>query len=134
MDTSDFTVYPMVANTDYSPTSEFLSYPDSFDKAYLGDLYTKTPDHSLDTFVDCDSFFDRPVASVEYPAYNGTTSSNTSSSTNPNSYRAAFNPAPFGQLEQGFGTNYPFELSSSFEPSLPLARSTHPANIQPMRL
>ncbi|KAF2789855.1 hypothetical protein K505DRAFT_352309 [Melanomma pulvis-pyrius CBS 109.77] len=125
----------MVANTDYSPSNESFSYPDTFDKAYLADFYTTSPNHSLDTFLDCESFFDRPVSSVEFPAgLNGTTNANTSADTNANlnSYRPTFNPAPFGQLDQGFGSSFPFDLPASYEPSMPSMpispRSTNSTN------
>jgi hypothetical protein len=116
----------MVANTDYSPSNETFSYPDTFDKAYLADFYTTSPDHSLDTFIDCDSFFDRPVSSVEFTAgFNGAnTSLNANTNTNLNAYRPAFNPAPFGQLEQGFGSNFPFDMPESFEPNMPVSPRT----------
>ncbi|KAF2865394.1 hypothetical protein BDV95DRAFT_258963 [Massariosphaeria phaeospora] len=69
MDFSDLSSYPVVANTDYSPTNDAFSYTDDpFDKAYLADAYTVQPDHALSAFVDCDSFFDRPVTSIELPA------------------------------------------------------------------
>ncbi|KAF2708481.1 hypothetical protein K504DRAFT_468813 [Pleomassaria siparia CBS 279.74] len=121
---ADLSAYPMVANTDYSPTNQSFPYPDTFSKPYLTDLYATSPDHSLDTFLDCDSFFDRPVfSSIEYPAaFNGAnTSPNTSTAANMNAYRCAFNPAPFGQLEQGFGPSFPFDMPSSFESNLPMA-------------
>ncbi|KAF2659369.1 hypothetical protein K491DRAFT_591075 [Lophiostoma macrostomum CBS 122681] len=49
----------MVANTDYSPSTETFPYPDTFDRSYLADGYTSQPDYSLD------SFFDQPVSSIE---------------------------------------------------------------------
>ena len=119
MDASDFSGYPRVANTEYSPTIESYSYVDAFAKSSLGDFYTTSPDHSLDTFQDGESFFDHPFASVEFPAVaNGTANIDTSTL---NSYRTAFNPALFNQLEQGFASNFRFDLPSSFEPNLPLS-------------
>jgi hypothetical protein len=126
MDTSNLSTFPVVADTDYSPSNETFSYADTFDKAYLADFYTTPPDHSLDTFLDCDSFFDRPVSSVEFPArFNGAnTSLNTNTTTNLNAYQPPFNPAPFGQLEQGFASSFPFSMSESFVSNMPISPRT----------
>lgn len=117
MDFPDFILYPVVANTDYSPTSETFSYPEAFDKAYIADSYTTSLDHSLGSFFDCDSYFDRALSSVEVPApsfatkypavFNPTLPAATP--TNLSSDSATFNnPTPFGQLEHfpsGFNYN-----------------------------
>ncbi|XPS94752.1 hypothetical protein M3J09_004055 [Ascochyta lentis] len=44
--------YPNVANPDYSPPQEMLSYPDQFGSAYIADTYTTSPEYSLDSFFD----------------------------------------------------------------------------------
>lgn len=59
--------YPIVASSDCSPAHEAFSCPDAFDKAYLADLYTTTPDSLLDDWVNCD-FFDRPLNNVDLTA------------------------------------------------------------------
>ncbi|KAH8706889.1 hypothetical protein GQ44DRAFT_777710 [Phaeosphaeriaceae sp. PMI808] len=103
----DLSAYPMVANTDYSPTNESFSWQDSFDLACLVDLYTTPPDYSLDTFFDC------PVSSVEFPAGLN--------------YRSAFHPAPpFGQLEQNFVPS--FDTASTFDPRMPTTPTTTPSS------
>jgi len=128
MDASDFSGYPRVANTEYSPTIESYNYADTFGKSYLGDFYTTSPDHSLDTFLDGESFFDRPFASVEFPAVaNGTANIDTSAV---NSYRTALNPALFNQLEQGFASSFRFDLPSSFEPISPQSSRFQDSTIQ----
>jgi hypothetical protein len=96
MDTSDLTTYPIVANTDCSPTNESLSYLDTFNKAYLADFYTTSPNHSLNIFLNSNSFLDRPVTSVEFPiVFNG---ANTSPNTM-NAFQPGFSPVPFSQLD-----------------------------------
>lgn len=103
----DLFAYPMVANTDYSPTNESFSWQDSFDLACPVDLYTTPPDYSLDTFPD-DSF-DCPVSSVSFPA--------------DLNYRSAFHPAPpFGQPEQSFAPS--FDTASTFDPRMPTTPTT----------
>ncbi|KAF2263202.1 hypothetical protein CC78DRAFT_288130 [Lojkania enalia] len=123
MDFSDFSSYPMVANPDYSPTTEELSYPDAFDKAYLGDAFTTRPDYSFESYLDTDSFFDHPVNSFEpslnYTAknptlFNSPLTNATSSSTkaaNISSWSAVNPSAPFGRLgslSEGFSTSPTF--------------------------
>lgn len=124
MDFSDMSSYPMVANPDYSPAQDSYSYPEQLDKAYIADAYTTSPDHSLSTFLDCDTFFDRPLNSVELPAgfapksqavFNATlpatglAAANMNSNTN-SAFRQSFNAAPFGQIE-------PFSSGFSFDPT-----------------
>jgi hypothetical protein len=105
-DLSDLS-YPVIINADYSPTNEVSFYPDAFDRAYI-----TSPDHSLASFFDCDSYFNRPLPSVEVPAPGVSTPKNpaifnatlpaattTSAKLDP-SYSSKFNQAPFGQLEQ----------------------------------
>ncbi|KAF2256865.1 hypothetical protein BU26DRAFT_499478 [Trematosphaeria pertusa] len=130
MEYSEFTSYPVVASTDYSPTNEAFSYPEAFDKAYIADSYTTSPDHSLASFFDCDSYFDRPVSSVEGPApgvfapknpavFNATLPAATSTPAHLNSsYSSSFNSAPFGRLEQ-FPSGFAFDTASNaFESSV----------------
>ncbi|OAL56435.1 hypothetical protein IQ07DRAFT_593958 [Pyrenochaeta sp. DS3sAY3a] len=124
----NFSGYPKVANIDFSPPQNMLSYPDQYDQAYLGDAYSSNPDYSINNFLDTDSFFDRPLTSVEmsqsFPpksqtAFNPTLPATGISASNSNpAFRPTFNPAPFGQLEQypaGFSLN-PSSLNSSNEP------------------
>lgn len=56
----NYSGYPKVANLDYSPPQEMLSYPgDEFGSAHLADTYTTSPEYSLD------SFFDQALTSVD---------------------------------------------------------------------
>ncbi|KAH7392580.1 hypothetical protein BKA66DRAFT_411892, partial [Pyrenochaeta sp. MPI-SDFR-AT-0127] len=112
----DFSGYPKVVNFDYSPPEDIMAYPDQIDKSYIGDAYTTNPDYSLNSFLDSDSFFDRPLTSVEatsgFPSksqgfFSPTLPATGISNTNSNpAFRQTFNPGPFGQLDQ-----YPSELS-----------------------
>ncbi|PSN61298.1 hypothetical protein BS50DRAFT_157774 [Corynespora cassiicola Philippines] len=143
MDFSDLSSYPLVANTDYSPTLDSFSYPETLDKAYLADAYTTSPDHSLTSFLDCESLFDRPVASVELPAgfspgpkssavFNSSLPAAASASANLNSssYRPSpYNPTPFGQLEQFPQGGFSFDAvrPGSFEISPQTVHSPTPS-------
>lgn len=121
MDFSDYTSYPVVAG-DYSPTNETY---------YLADSYTHSPDHSLAKFCDCESYFDRPLSSVEGPAPGAFPSKNpaifnttlpaavaTSAQLNSSYHNSALGSAPFGQLEQ-FPSGFAFDsTSNAFESSV----------------
>ncbi|KAJ4333343.1 hypothetical protein N0V95_009453 [Ascochyta clinopodiicola] len=130
--------YPNVANPDYSPPQEMLSYPDQFGSAYLGDQYTTSPEYSLD------SFFDQALASTDMsPAFppkeqgpfNTTfgTDGVTTSSNPASSYSTSRHPsdaAPFGKLEQlSFGfcfdpiSTEPFE-TACFSPNTHISSRT----------
>ncbi|KAF2470682.1 uncharacterized protein BDR25DRAFT_164996, partial [Lindgomyces ingoldianus] len=128
-------------NTNYSPTNEVFSYPDAFDKAYLADSYTSRPDYSLDEFLNCDSFFDRPVNSVELPAgfvpknnavFNATLPAAASASATANMTQwPTVNPAPFGRLgnyNEAFTNGIPFGAitADAFESSCPSPRNSSP--------
>lgn len=63
-----YSSYPRIVNPDYSPPQDIMSYQEPFDKDYLADSYTTSPDYSLSTFFDTDSFFDRPLANGETSA------------------------------------------------------------------
>lgn len=112
------------------PTNEVFSYPDALDKAYLADSYTISPDHSLTSFFDCDSYLNRPLSSLEAPALsafgpknpavsNATLPAATTTRANLNSsYSPTFNPAPFSQLER-FPSGFSFDAgSNAFESSV----------------
>lgn len=114
----DFSGYPKVVNLDYSPSEDIMAYPDPFDKSYLGDAYTTNPDYSLNSFLDTESFFDRPLTSVETTSSFSSKSNGFFSPTLPATgiattknnpaFRPTFNPTPFGQGEQypsGFSLN-----------------------------
>ncbi|KAJ4311025.1 hypothetical protein N0V94_008151 [Neodidymelliopsis sp. IMI 364377] len=130
--------YPNVANADYSPSQEMLSYPDQFGSAYLADTYTTSPDYSLDSFfdqaltsVDMSSAFpskDQGTFNPIVPATGISASSNTASSyTNS---RHPSDAAPFGKLEQlSFGFSFdpiptePFE-TACFSPNTHVSSRT----------
>lgn len=111
MDVSDLSPYPMVANTDCSPTNVYFSYPGAFE-ACLTDSYTTQPINSL----ELPAAFVRKypaVASIKLPA------------ANLSSYRPTFNHAPFNHLER-FAMGFPFNpiTNDSFD-SEPCSVSPH---------
>lgn len=111
MDFSDFIPYPMVANTDDNHADEAFSYRDTFDKAYLADSYSTSPDHSPAGFFDYDSYFDRSLSSVGVPTplafapkhaaiVNAALPTATTTPVDlSSSYSPMFDAAAFGQLE-----------------------------------
>lgn len=130
--------YPNVANPDYSPPQEMLSYPDQFGSAYMGDAYTTSPDYALD------SFFDQALTSVDMPSafsakeqaqYNPTvpTTGVAATSNTTSSYSTSRHPSdavPFGKLEHlSFGLSFdpistePFE-TACFSPNTHISSGT----------
>jgi hypothetical protein len=112
MDFSELSSYPMVANTDYSPTNEAFSYDSTLDKAYIGDSYSTQPDYSLDSFFDC------PVSSIEQSSLNSTS----------NSYQpTTFQPTnTFGTLDQ-FSTSNSLSFDELTNDSFPQDASPTPS-------
>lgn len=126
--------YPNVANPDYSPPQEMLSYPDQFGSAYLADTYTTSPEYSLDSFFDqaltagdMSSAFSKDQSQFNPPQLpNGISTSSTDPSHRTSSYSTSRHPsdaAPFGKLEQlSFGFSFdprsiePFE-TACFSPN-----------------
>lgn len=123
--------YPSVANPDYSPPQEMLSYPDQFGSAYLADTYTTSPEYSLDSFFDqalTSADMSPAFPSKEQGPFNTTlpTTGITASSNTASSYSTSRHPsdaAPFGKLEQlSFGFSFdpiptePFE-TACFSPN-----------------
>lgn len=107
----DLSIHSIVANIDYSPTSESLSQ-DLFGQAYYADLYATLPDQSLDTFFDDtldDSYFGCSVSSIEFPVGLD--------------YPSAFQPAPrYDQLELNFASSV--DTASILEPNVPVTSTT----------
>lgn len=133
--------YPNVANPDYSPPQEMLSYPDQFGGAYLADNYTTSPEYSLDSFfdqalgpADMSSVFpkDQGQFNPSLPA-TGISASSTTTSNRTSSYTTSRHPsdaAPFGKLEQlSFGFSFdplstePFE-TACFSPNTHVSSRT----------
>lgn len=124
MDYSNRNSYPLVANTDYSPTNDAFTYPDNMDKAYIADSYTSRPDYTFDSFFDADAFFERPVSSIEanyaqkdQPLFN-TTLPTATSNTNLNSW-SNIDSAPYnraGNANTAFSNDVTFS-PNSFEAS-----------------
>lgn len=119
--------YPNVANPDYSPPQEMLSYPDQFGGAYLADSYTTSPEYSLDSFfeqalgpTDMSSAFpkDQGQYNPTLPA-TGIPASSTTPSNRTSSYSTSRHPsdaAPFGKLEQlSFGFSFDPLSTEPFE-------------------
>ncbi|KAF9698605.1 hypothetical protein EKO04_003388 [Ascochyta lentis] len=130
--------YPNVANPDYSPPQEMLSYPDQFGSAYIADTYTTSPEYSLDSFfdqalttVDMSSAFppkEQGPFNPTLPATGIAASSNTASSYSTS--RHPSDAAPFGKLEQlSFGFSFdpistePFE-TACFSPNTHISSRT----------
>ncbi|KAF1831560.1 hypothetical protein BDW02DRAFT_45236 [Decorospora gaudefroyi] len=128
-----FSGSPKANKDDCSPALETMPYTTYLDNPYFADVYSQTPDYALNTFFDSESFFERPLTSVETASgmpskpqamFNPTlpaTGISASSSTQP-SLTQAFNPMPFGQLEQyPFGTLDPTPIqpieSNGFSPT-----------------
>ncbi|KAJ4985378.1 helix-loop-helix DNA-binding domain-containing protein [Stagonosporopsis vannaccii] len=119
--------YPNVANPDYSPPQEMLSYTDQFGSAYLADSYTTSPEYSLD------SFFDQALGPADMsPAFpkdqgqfnpslpaTGISASSTTPSNRTSSYSTSRHPsdaAPFGKLGQlSFGFSFDPLSTEPFE-------------------
>lgn len=112
--------YPNVANPDYSPTQEMLSYPDQFGPAYIADSYTTSPDYSLETFFDQATFapvdmqptFTRDQGQYTALPASGIPTTNNTPSNRTSSYSTSRHPsdaAPLGKLEQ-------FSFGFSFDP------------------
>lgn len=127
MDFPEPSSYPIVVNTDYSPTTEVFPYPDIMDKAYLADGYTTQPDYSLDSFFDC------PVTSIEQPVTNFASTSSKRQSLFDNtlpatssSYQTSFCPSSYGTVEQFVPTS-----NFSFEPTTADTFDTSPINASP---
>jgi hypothetical protein len=96
-----------------------MPYSNYFDNPYLNDAYLETPDYSMNTFFDADSFFNQSLnmessAPKAQPTFNPTlpaTGIAASSSTQPISGQM-FNPAPFGKMAQYTG-GFPFDSTQS---------------------
>ncbi|KAF2830168.1 hypothetical protein CC86DRAFT_285937 [Ophiobolus disseminans] len=105
-----------MVNSDYSPSQAILAYPDSFET----DDYTTSPNCSLSTYFDSDSFFDRPLTSIEmiptgFPSkpspFKPTLSATGISATESQpEFQQAYYQAPFGQLD-------PFASGFSLDPA-----------------
>ncbi|KAF2624198.1 hypothetical protein BU25DRAFT_163155 [Macroventuria anomochaeta] len=138
----NYSGYPKVANLDYSPPQEMLSYPgDEFGSAHLADTYTTSPEYSLDSFfdqaltsVDMSSAFpkDQGQFNPTLPA-TGISASSTTPSNRTSIYSTSRHPsdaAPFGKLEQlSFGFSFdpistePFE-TACFSPNTHISSRT----------
>ncbi|CAO2650939.1 Nn.00g092360.m01.CDS01 [Neocucurbitaria sp. VM-36] len=121
----NYSAYPRIADYNYSPPQDIMSYQDQFDRSYIGNAYTTSPTYSSNTFFDSDPFFDRPLTSVEMQSgfppksqgfSNPTLPATGISTTNGTQvFRQPFNPASLGSLEQypsGFSLN-PTSLESN---------------------
>ncbi|KAF2994965.1 hypothetical protein E8E13_003107 [Curvularia kusanoi] len=112
--------YPNVANQDYSPSQEMLSYPDQLGNTYIPDNYTTSPEFSLDSFFDQAAYPPADMATAfpknqgqytTYPSSGAPTTDNTPSNRT-SSYSNSRHPsdaAPLGKLE-----HFPFGFS--FDP------------------
>ncbi|KAF3048088.1 hypothetical protein E8E12_010185 [Didymella heteroderae] len=119
--------YPNVANPDYSPPQEMLSYPEPFGSAYLADTYTTSPEYSLDSFFDqaltsgdMSSAFPKDQGQFNHPQLpTGVATSSTDPSNRTSSYSTSRHPsdaAPFGKLEQlSFGFSFDPTSTEPFE-------------------
>ncbi|KAF2732021.1 hypothetical protein EJ04DRAFT_344704 [Polyplosphaeria fusca] len=65
MDFSQTPTYPTYNPLNTSPGNECFLQPDVFDKAYLADGWTSSPDWKTETFFDSEFSFDQPVNSIE---------------------------------------------------------------------
>jgi hypothetical protein len=63
--TMPLTNYPRVFLEPYSPTQGIFANQEPFEKTYLTDAYAMSPDDSLSTFFDADSFFNQALATSE---------------------------------------------------------------------
>lgn len=128
MNLSDPNSCPLATYIDYSFT-ETLSYPHAFDKAYIADYYTTSPDHSPAGYHNYDSDFDQILSSAEAPApgtftrnepavFNATLlGATTAPAILKPPHSPTFNPSPFGRREQ-FPSGFFFDTdSSTFESS-----------------
>ncbi|KAF3052767.1 hypothetical protein E8E11_011190 [Didymella keratinophila] len=123
----NFPDYPNVANPDYSPPQEMLSYPDQFGSAYLADTYTTSPEYSLDSFFDqaltsgdVSSAFPKDQSQFNPPQMpTEISTSSTDPSNRTGSYSTSRHPsdaAPFGKLEQlSFGFSFDPTSTEPFE-------------------
>ncbi|KAF9737826.1 hypothetical protein PMIN06_008397 [Paraphaeosphaeria minitans] len=102
MEYIDYSPFPMLASTDCSPTTENLSYPTAFDKAFPGDPFTGT-DAPLAAF----DYFGRPVSSPT-----ATESLNATSPLAPTGppLKAPLAHHPFGQLDT-FPSSFPWDAN-----------------------
>ncbi|EAT85022.1 hypothetical protein SNOG_07556 [Parastagonospora nodorum SN15] len=57
-------------NAEYSPTQDLFGYEQPFEKTYLTDAYTMSPNDSLSTFFDTESFFDQAATTLEKKSSN----------------------------------------------------------------
>jgi hypothetical protein len=57
--------YSQVYNAEYSPTQDIFGYQDPFEKTYLTDAHAMSPNDSLSTFFDTESFFDQSSIRLE---------------------------------------------------------------------
>jgi hypothetical protein len=112
----------MVANTDYSPSTETFPYPDTFDKVYLADGYTSQSGWSLDRF------FDQPVSSIEQQPLSGFIQSSKGQSgfhpvtESPNLF---YPSAPFKNM-QPYSSNLPTFNPMDMQPTTPDQRHSSP--------
>ncbi|KAJ4297950.1 hypothetical protein N0V90_005849 [Kalmusia sp. IMI 367209] len=117
MDFTDYSSFPILASPACSPTTEAYSYP-AFDKAYIAGPYTSSSDASL---AGLDTYFDRPISSVEAPK-GFTAKSPVTPTTTAAQLKAPFNPMfdqPFGQIEP-FSSGFSFDANTaSFDFSSP---------------
>jgi hypothetical protein len=112
-------------NPDYSPPQELLSYPDQYGNAYMPDLYTVSPNYSLESFFEppftgSEAPYDLPAKTLHdafgppLPPTTTTTMTTTdvsAASSNAASLRVASqqpsDASPFGKLEHfSFGFSY----------------------------
>ncbi|KAH4174352.1 hypothetical protein HBI70_154520 [Parastagonospora nodorum] len=116
-------------NAEYSPTQDLFGYQEPFERTYLTDAYTMSPNDSLSTFFDTESFFDQAATTSEKKASNSA------------SHHPSFDPilpltSSSGVSNQYDGTLFPETASaqmelyapwSSFDPAAVNLASINPA-------
>jgi hypothetical protein len=114
-------------NPDYSPPQELLSYPDQYGNAYMPDLYSVSPNYSLESFFEppftgseapydlpaktLHDAFGPPLPPTTTTTMTMTTTDVSAASSNAASLRVASqqpsDTSPFGKLEHfSFGFSY----------------------------
>lgn len=118
-------------NAEYSPTQDLFGYQEPFERTYLTDAYTMSPNDSLSTFFDTESFFDQAATASERKVPNSASRPQsfdpilplplTSSSGVSNQYDGTLFPETTSAQVEGFA---PW---SSFDPAAVNLASINPA-------
>ncbi|KAF2688467.1 hypothetical protein K458DRAFT_414214 [Lentithecium fluviatile CBS 122367] len=120
--------------TAYSPTSEALTYPDTFEKAYLADSYTTLPDYTVNGYED-DAFFDHSTSTVDQNYWSLSQSLASRDYKSDSTLRASTAPGPIITNPHAWSTLHPTpfggigNLNNAFTGNIPTSPCLSPQSL-----